>query len=53
MTEADFDRWMEGAYFYMISDFVVAVTLAETDFAQAVSDRWIATGKSCIRCSKR
>lgn len=45
MTEADFNRWMEGAYFYMISDFIVAVTLAETDFAQAVSDRWIASGK--------
>ncbi len=44
MTEADFDRWMEGAYFYMISDFIVAVTLAETDIAQAVSDRWIASG---------
>lgn len=44
MTEADFDRWMAGAYFYMISDYIVAVTLAETDFAQAVSDRWIATG---------
>ncbi len=45
MTEADFDRWMEDAYFYMISDFIVAVTLAETDFAQSVSDRWIATDK--------
>lgn len=45
MTEADFDRWMESAYFYMISDFIVAVTLAETDIAQAVSDRWIASGK--------
>lgn len=45
MNEVDFNRWMEGAYFYMISDFIVAVTLAETDFAQAVSDRWIATGK--------
>lgn len=45
MTEGDFDRWMEGAYFYMISDFIVAVTLAETNFAQEVSDRWIATGK--------
>jgi len=45
MTEADFDRWMQSAYFYMISDFIVAVTLAETDFAQAVSNRWIATGK--------
>ena len=45
MTEADFDRWMESAYFYMISDFIVAVTLAETDIAQAVSDRWIKSGK--------
>lgn len=44
MTEADFDRWMETAYFYMISDFVVAVTLAETDIAQEVSDKWIASG---------
>lgn len=45
MTEVDFDRWIEGAYFYMISDFIVAVTLAETNFAQKVSDKWIATGK--------
>lgn len=45
MTEADFDRWMESAYFYMISDFIVAVTLSEADIAQAVADKWIATGK--------
>lgn len=45
MTEADFERWIDGAYFYMLSDFVVAVTLAETDFAQAVADRWIASGE--------
>lgn len=45
MSEADFDRWMETAYFYMISDYIVAVTLAETDIAQAVSDKWIASGK--------
>ena len=47
MGEEDFDRWMEGAYFYMLSDYVVAVTLAETDmaFAQGVSDRWIDSGK--------
>ncbi|RED89356.1 DNA alkylation repair protein [Cohnella phaseoli] len=44
MTEADFDRWMETAYFYMISDFIVAVTLAETDIAQQVSDKWISSG---------
>ena len=45
MTEADFERWMDEAYFYMLSDYVVAVTLAETDFAQVVSDKWIASGE--------
>lgn len=45
MTEADYDRWIEQAYFYMISDFVVAVTLAESDIAQHVSDKWIASGE--------
>lgn len=44
MTPADFERWMEGAYFYMLSDFVVAVTLAEADIAQEVADKWIASG---------
>lgn len=45
MTEADFDRWMDAAYFYMLSDFVVAVTLAEADIAQDVADKWIASGE--------
>lgn len=45
MTEADFERWIEGAYFYMLSDYVVAVTLAETDIAQKVADQWIASGE--------
>ncbi len=45
MTGADFDRWMDAAYFHMLSDYVVAVTLAETDFAQEVADRWIASGE--------
>ncbi|MFC3746079.1 DNA alkylation repair protein [Paenibacillus sp. GCM10012306] len=44
MTAADFERWIEGAYFYMLSDFVVAVTLAEADIAQEVADKWIASG---------
>jgi hypothetical protein len=42
MSEADFKRWNEGAY--MLSDFVIAVTLAETDIAQEVTDKWIASG---------
>ncbi len=45
MTESDFDRWMETAYFYMLSDFVVSVTLSESDIAQEVADKWIASGE--------
>lgn len=45
MKPEDFDRWMEKAYCYMIGDFIVSVSLAETDYAQEVSDRWIASGK--------
>jgi 3-methyladenine DNA glycosylase AlkD len=45
MTEEDFERWMDGAYFYMLSDYVVAVTLAEADIAQVVADKWIASGE--------
>ncbi|MGI0532121.1 DNA alkylation repair protein [Bacillus pfraonensis] len=44
MSESDFDRWIDGAYFYMLSDYVVAVTLSESDFAQDVADKWIASG---------
>ena len=45
MTESDFERWMDAAYFYMLSDYVVAVTLAETDIAQDVADKWISSGE--------
>ncbi|OCA90507.1 DNA alkylation repair protein [Bacillus sp. FJAT-27225] len=45
MTEQDYDRWMDGAYFYMLSDYVVAVTLSESDIAQKVADKWIGSGE--------
>ncbi|MDI2587968.1 DNA alkylation repair protein [Psychrobacillus sp. NEAU-3TGS] len=45
MTESDYDRWVDAAYFYMLSDYVVAVTLSESDIAQEVSDKWIASGE--------
>ncbi|WP_316569489.1 DNA alkylation repair protein [Neobacillus sp. YIM B06451] len=45
MTEADYDRWIDAAYFYMLSDFVVAVTLSESDIAQDVADKWISSGE--------
>lgn len=44
MTAEDYDCWMDSAYFYMISDYVVAVTLSESDIAQEVADKWIASG---------
>lgn len=44
MTESDYDRWIDAAYFYMLSDYVVAVTLSESDIAQDVADKWIASG---------
>ncbi|MDF2674374.1 MAG: hypothetical protein K0R09_2642 [Clostridiales bacterium] len=48
MSVEDFNWWIEGAYFYMISDFIVAVTLAETDIAFTVADRWIDSGKELV-----
>ncbi|OUQ89865.1 DNA alkylation repair protein [Brevibacillus brevis] len=45
MTKTDFDRWMDSAYFYMLSDYVVAVTLSEADIAQEVADQWITSGE--------
>lgn len=45
MSVSDYDRWMDAAYFYMLSDFVVAVTLSESDIAQEVADKWIASGE--------
>ncbi|MGE7912941.1 DNA alkylation repair protein [Lysinibacillus xylanilyticus] len=44
MTESDFDRWIDEAYFYMLSDYVVAVTLSESAIVQDVADKWIASG---------
>lgn len=44
MAKADFERWIDAAYFYMLSDYVVAVTLAETDIAQEVADSWMGSG---------
>ncbi|MGR6905326.1 DNA alkylation repair protein [Lysinibacillus sp. BSL11] len=45
MTVEDFNRWIEAAYFYMLSDYVVAVTLAEAPISQEVADAWIASGE--------
>ena len=44
MKESDFDRWIDGAYFYMLSDYVVAVTLSN-QISLKVADKWIASGE--------
>jgi hypothetical protein len=49
MTAADYDHWMETAYFMMISDYVVAVTLSESEIAQEVADRWLESDKELYR----
>lgn len=41
MTADDFERWIDDAYFFMISDYIVAVTLSESAIAQEVADKWI------------
>ena len=41
MTAEDYDRWLDSAYFFMLSDYVVAVTLSESDIAQEVADKWL------------
>lgn len=45
MTKQDFDRWIDKAYFFMISDFIVSVTLAEADIGTEVADDWIESDK--------
>lgn len=45
MTKQDFDRWISKAYFFMISDFIVSVTLAEADIGAEVADNWIESDK--------
>ena len=45
MTKEELAIWIAGAYCYGLSDYVVAVTLAETAFAQEVADEWIDSGK--------
>lgn len=49
MTEADFTLWMETANCPMAADYVVAVTLAETDLAQGLATRWIDSGDDTYR----
>ncbi len=45
MTEGDFERWMDGATCAMVGDYTVSVVLAESPLAEAIADKWIASGQ--------
>jgi hypothetical protein len=48
MTEADFERWIAAAYFPMLAEGVVAVTLAEADCWRSVADHWIDSDQDLV-----
>ena len=48
MTPADFRRWMDQAYCAFIAEAVVAVSLAETPFAQPVAHEFMASPVEAI-----
>lgn len=45
MTRQNFEDWIDKAYFYMLSDFVVAVCLVEADFNMELAEEWINSGE--------
>jgi hypothetical protein len=45
MSKQDFEDWIKKAYFFMLSDFVVAVCLAEADFNLELAEEWINSGE--------
>ena len=48
MTPADFRRWMDQAYCAFIAEAVVAVSLAETPFAQSLAHEFMASPTEAI-----
>lgn len=49
MSKDKFEEWIDQATFYMESDYIVAVCLSETDFAEALADTWIASAHDLKR----
>lgn len=48
MDTDKFNDWIQKAYFYMISDYIVAVCLSETGIAFEIADRWIQSNQDLI-----
>jgi hypothetical protein len=41
MSKDDFKGWLDKAYFYMITDYIVAVCLSETEISISLASEWI------------
>ena len=48
MTREDLNRWVEEAYWYMLSEYTVAWVAAETSFGFDLAMEWIESGKENI-----
>ena len=45
MSKEDFANWMEKAYCHGLADYTVATTLAKSNMAQEIADKWISSQK--------
>jgi 3-methyladenine DNA glycosylase AlkD len=45
MTKADLQQWADGAYWYMLSEYTVAWTAAESKYGEELALQWIEAGK--------
>ncbi|MGB3367742.1 MAG: DNA alkylation repair protein, partial [Acidaminobacteraceae bacterium] len=48
MSKEKYNKWIKEAYFYMISDYIVAVCLCEAALAEEVADEWMISGEDLI-----
>jgi len=48
MTKAQLQKWAENAYWYMLSEYSVAWTAAESNFAWELAEEWIKSDKENI-----
>ena len=51
MTRKDLQSWVEGAYWYMISEYTVAWVTAESPFALEMALKWIDSKKEQVAAS--
>ncbi len=51
MSKAQLEKWAKGANWYMLSEYAVAWTAAESRFAVELGLKWIDSPKELIACS--